>query len=368
MNQPNGRNGKESLPKYSMTKISHILIKNIYHMLSYAFEVLKQYEDEELSSEEFENIHDLFAAILSRGISQQLKRGLFREYVGKQENTVVLRGRLNFTGTIKNIIDHQHLVACEFDEFSVNSVLNQILKTTATILMRKETVNEQRRFELKQQMLFFSEIDLIKPNQIRWNQLIFHRNNRTYLMLMNICYFVLYDLLLSEEKGQHKLAKFISEQSMHRLFERFVLEYYRFHHPGSGPITPQIKWMVDDEVIAYLPTMQTDIVLRQNNKALVIDTKYYQRSMQTYYDSTSLHSSNLYQIFTYVKNMDTDNNGSISGMLLYAKTDERITPDNTYSMSGNRIYVRTLDLNQPFPIIQSQLDGYLTDWEQEISR
>ncbi|MDD2521928.1 MAG: 5-methylcytosine-specific restriction endonuclease system specificity protein McrC [Anaerolineaceae bacterium] len=349
-----------------MTEDKHILIKNIYHMLSYAFEVLRQSNYEEVASEEFENIHDLFAAILSKGIAQQLKQGLFREYTEKQENNVILRGKLNIDGTIKNVVRHQRVVACEYDEFSSNNIFNQILKTTANILIRQPTVVEQRRFDLKKLLLFFSEIDLTEPYQIRWHQLIFHRNNQTYRMLINICYFVLSDLLLSEEKGQHKLAKFLTEQSMHRLFERFVLEYYRFHHSRVNPTAPQIKWDIDDGVIDFLPTMQTDIVLHQQGKRLVIDTKYYQKSLQVHFDSTTLHSSNLYQIFTYVKNMDTFNDGSISGMLLYAKTDEHITPDNIYSMSGNRIYVKTLDLNQPFPMIQSQLDRYLTEWEQDF--
>lgn len=35
-------------------------------------------------------------------------------------------------------------------------------------------------------------------------------------------------------------------------------------------------------------------------------------------------------------------------MLLYAKTDDAIQPDNSYIMSGNRISVKTLDLNVSF--------------------
>lgn len=73
------------------------------------------------------------------------------------------------------------------------------------------------------------------------------------------------------------------------------------------------------------------------------------------YDTYSLHSNNLYQIFTYVKNQDINHDGSVSGLLLYAKTDESIVPDNTYFMSGNRIDVKTLDLNLPFPSIETQL-------------
>ena len=43
-------------------------------------------------------------------------------------------------------------------------------------------------------------------------------------------------------------------------------------------------------------------------------------------------------------------------MLLYAKTDEEIQPDNVYQMHGNQITVRTLDLNLPFAEIAKQLD------------
>lgn len=53
----------------------------------------------------------------------------------------------------------------------------------------------------------------------------------------------------------------------------------------------------------------------------------------------------------------TDADHEVSGMLLYAKTDEGIQPDGVYQMSGNRISVKTLDLNQPFDAIRAQLEA-----------
>ena len=47
----------------------------------------------------------------------------------------------------------------------------------------------------------------------------------------------------------------------------------------------------------------------------------------------------------------------VSGMLLYALTNEIVQPDNTYMMSGNRISVKTLDLNCDFPVIAAQLNA-----------
>jgi 5-methylcytosine-specific restriction enzyme subunit McrC len=43
-------------------------------------------------------------------------------------------------------------------------------------------------------------------------------------------------------------------------------------------------------------------------------------------------------------------------MLLYAKTDEDITPDEDMMISGNSISVKTLDLTRDFAEIRSQLE------------
>jgi Predicted PP-loop superfamily ATPase len=92
---------------------------------------------------------------------------------------------------------------------------------------------------------------------------------------------------------------------------------------------------------------------------LIIDTKYYEHTMQQnrFGDGRTLHSHNMYQIYTYVKNKDTTHSGKVSGVLLYAKTDEEIVPDHDYVIGGNRISVITLDLNSTFPQIAKQLDA-----------
>jgi 5-methylcytosine-specific restriction enzyme subunit McrC len=74
----------------------------------------------------------------------------------------------------------------------------------------------------------------------------------------------------------------------------------------------------------------------------------------------------LYQIFTYVKNKDVGNTGNVAGMLLYAKTEETITPDSDFMMGGNKISVKTLDLNSNFNIIAEQLDWIVESCFGEI--
>lgn len=147
------------------------------------------------------------------------------------------------------------------------------------------------------------------------------------------------------------------DYALRRRFSFFEMKP-AFNHPKLAAAPAQISWNVDDGVVDFLPVMKTDITLSFGEKILIIDTKYYSHTMQTHkqYDSRSLHSSNLYQIFTYVKNKDVGNTGNVAGMLLYAKTEETITADCDFKMGGNKISVKTLDLNISFPNIAEQLD------------
>ena len=329
-------------------------------MLSYAFTTLTPTLDDEIAAEEFDNIHNLFAAILSKGIGQQLKQGLYREYQNRKEDMPVMRGKIDMPGTIKNKLARKQVLTCEYDELSENNLLNQILKTTVMLLIRHAKVDAEYKSDLKKEMLFFSSVDIIEPASIKWTTIRFQRSNQSYRMLISLCQFILEGMLLTTDQGEYKMASFVDEQRMCRLYEKFILEYFSKEYPALSVRASQIPWALDDGIGTMLPVMQSDITLSYGSKVLIIDAKYYAHTTQVQYDKHTLHSNNLYQIFTYVKNKDSefgDKPHEVSGMLLYAQTDEAIQPDNTYMMSGNRISVKTLDLNCEFSEISAQLNA-----------
>ena len=346
-----------------------IKIKNIYHMLAYAFQVLSEERNSYaiIASEDFEYAEDLLAAILAKGIANQIKKGLGREYILQTDLLNKPRGKIDISTSIKTQSLLRKQVVCQFDVFSENAYVNQILKSVATMLIRSDKVAENQKKSLKKVLLYFSDVDLIKPCDIRWSNIKYNRNNETYRMLINICYLAVEALLPSTEDGTKKISKFKDEQ-LHRLFEKFVLEYYRKHYSDIKVSAAQIEWNVDDNYIDLLPTMKSDITLEFDDNVLIIDTKYYSRTLQTnsLYNSQTIHSSNIYQIFTYVKNKDSTRSGNVSGLLLYAKTDEKMAPDNSYLMDGNRISVKTLDLDKEFNRIREQLDKIIKEWLQIV--
>lgn len=78
-----------------------IPVKNVYYMLTYAFKELKRNNYEQIAGEDFKDIHDLFAEILSLGIVYLLKQGLHRQYIIREEELQTLRGKLSMQQTIK---------------------------------------------------------------------------------------------------------------------------------------------------------------------------------------------------------------------------------------------------------------------------
>lgn len=339
-----------------------IPIKNVYYMLCYAFQTLNQQGYKSLAVENFDNMVDLCSAILARGIAVQIKRGLGQTYLERSEYLPSPRGRIDLSSSIKvNGLIKRQLI-CSYDILSVNSYLNRIIKSTVELLICGDLSNKRKK-ELRKLLVFFSEVESIDIREITWN-IPYNRNNQSYRLLISICHLVIKGLIQTNTNGRIKLMDFIDEQRMCRLYEKFILEYYRKTFPQITVRAAQIPWGIDDGVTNMLPVMQSDIMLEYNDKILIIDAKYYSHMTQSYYDTHTLHSNNLYQIFTYVKNKSIDLNSSandVSGMLLYAQTDEKIQPNNTYMMSGNKISVRTLNLNCDFAEIVAQLDWIIEE-------
>jgi 5-methylcytosine-specific restriction enzyme subunit McrC len=340
-----------------------IKIQNIYHMLAYAFQVLKKDGYAKLATEEFTHVCDLLAAILAKGLANQIKRGLGKGYVSKVEPLRLPAGKINVSASVKAKTVFSRQLVCEFDEYTENIYLNKILKTTSHLLIRAPEVAIQQKKALKKVIHYFSNVDVVNPGRVQWSNIRFHRNNATYKMLINICYLVITGMLITEQDGSRQLARFIDDQHMHRLYEKFVLEYYRKHYPQLNACAAHIDWHVDDGFVDFLPTMKTDITLTYGGKTIIIDTKYYKQIMQggSLHDSWKIHSQNMYQIFAYVKNWDVANSGTVSGILLYAKTDEKLVPNHDYMLNGNRISVKTLDLNADFSEIRLQLHRLVSD-------
>lgn len=347
-----------------MTEDKEIVIKNVFYMLSYAYQVLKQSNYSKIEAENFDNINDLFSAILARGMIQQGKQGLYKEYSSFHDDLLTLKGKLDINGTIRNKISHKQGLACEYDNLTSNNLFNQIIKSTALFLIKQGDVSQENRFLLRQALLGFTDVEKLNLSEIPWSKLTYQRNNQSYRMIIYLCYFVINRWLMTTSKGEYKMRQF-TEEHMAALYEKFILNYYITHHPELHPeakyISFDIRESISEEAADFLPKMKSDIFLSKDDKILIIDAKYYKNIWQVYDrespdSSRTIRNAHLYQIMSYVNNTDINHTGNTTGALLYAQTGT-IQYDLDYpNINGNHYMVQTLNLNVDFEFLKKQLN------------
>jgi 5-methylcytosine-specific restriction enzyme subunit McrC len=296
--------------------MSAIKIKNIYHMLSYVFQSLRETGMERIAAESFDNVHNLFAAIIARGGAAQLKRGLPRDYSRHEEALAGLRGQILVGETIRRQTFPARRMVCAFDELSIDSPQNQAVKSVILLLARHGNVSAKNREDLLMLAQRLHDVKELDPRVIRWGYLRNRQIDASFQMLLGVCELDAKGLLLTTEQGGLKLASWLQDEAKHRLFEKFVRAYYERHHQEFSP------------------------------------------------RSANIHSVNLQQIYSYVKNYDKEGGGKVAGLVLYAKAGDYDAPNVSQLFKGNMISFKTLDLDQEWSGIVKQLESYC-EWLTE---
>jgi len=356
-NHSDNTNGIDSFPK------NEIPIQNIYYMLSYAYNNLKINQDILLESVDFKNIYDLFGRILLESINNLIRKGFYKEYITKTEDTSNIKGKINISESIKRKTTIYKRLNCQYDEFNSDVLFNQIIKTTMNNLIRINALDNKLKKNLKKLRPFFHNIDSINLNKQIFKSLMWHKNNKYYSLPITICELIfLMELPDDSNKGDIHFKDFIRtyEKEFANLFENFVFNFYKKEFKEIRVSRPKIKWSLDENYVdefgvEYLPKMRTDIVLKYEDKVFIIDTKFYKKILSSFHKKSILNSANLYQIYSYVHNCNFD--GDIRGMLLYAALQDENSQniDFKYKIQDKIIQIKTLNLNQNWKKIDNDL-------------
>lgn len=334
-----------------------IPLLNIYYMMAYAWEAVDLVEFQNVAAERFDNAADLMAAILVQGISTQLGRGLYREYEPRTESLGTIRGRIDVWRTSTPPASLAGQAICTYEEFTEDTELNRILKATCLRLAGSPAVRLNRRRQLRSLLLPLSNVADADPRQIRWRSLTFHRGNRFYRFLMGVCYMALNDMILSSTDGPIPAGSFRDGQAPNQLYEHFLLNYFKRHHPELHPSAIEVGTSRVN-LPEFVPALFTDVTLSTGRQTLIIDAKCYGHIFSSHYDRRIVLPANINQIFHYVMAAANERpNQQVSGMLLYAKTADEDIESGTWTEQGHDFEVKLLNLNQPFDHIAADLDG-----------
>lgn len=339
-----------------------IPVRNIYHLLCYAWDKLEERDLVNVDAEAFRDLPNLFAKVLANGLRFLFKKGLDRNYIVEADEYPGIKGKLQLSETLKRSTIIRGRTCCEYDEFSHDVLHNRILKATLARLLKYEGLNRSVRNEIAILYHRFHGVSDIRLQRHHFSQVILHRNNSFYKFLLNICLVIFDNLLYDQSKGTWSFRDFFrDEDRMAALFEKFIFNFYRRHACNDWTVSVEIiKWhaeAIGESSLDYLPKMKTDISLDSPTRKIIIDAKYYREAMVKRYDREKFRSAHSYQLFAYMSNAaaSKDRNKQIEGILLYPTVEKPFT--QTYRVHNYLMSFRTLNLQNRWEEIERSLLG-----------
>jgi len=342
---------------------SRIPIQNLYYLLCYAWNHLEQGELVDVSKVPSNELVDLFAVVLCQGVEHLARRGLEQGYELHEEELSGVRGRIDPLRSGRRFLPQHGRAACIFDELSVNTLPNRIIKNTLRLLERFSTLHPTLRKKVRSQRNSLPGITDTGINLQSFNQVQLHSNNRFYRFLLSICRLIHESALIEPTSGMHKFRDFVrDEKAMAKVFQDFLYNFIRLEIPEWAVKSENINWDASSETdpkLNFLPRMQTDISLRRGSMKVIIDAKYYRNTMSNHYETEKFHSGNLYQLLSYLSNSECDKGEQLSGMLIYPQVEKPLR--EKYQIMGYEISLVTLNLDQSWEKIHTDLTGLITN-------
>jgi 5-methylcytosine-specific restriction enzyme subunit McrC len=336
-----------------------IPIHNLYYLLCYAWHHLDEGRVVDVNAVPASTLQDLFARVLVSGTKRVLRDGLYRGYIDTSIDTQSPRGKISLTESIKRNLISRGAVACAVDDFTHDILHNRILKASIGALRKTKDLSPDLKHELAQLQKRLRDVSDVAVSTPLFRNVQLHRNNRFYRFLMNVCELVHRSLLPETQDGSYRFRDFTRDEvAMRRVFQDFVVNFYRAEQSAFRVSRDRIDWdaePVDDASRDVLPGMETDVVLRNAARTIVIDTKYTPKALTERFGKSSIRSEHLYQLFAYLKNLERRGGADrhAEGVLLYPVVDQQ--HDYRYNAQGHQVSVRTVDLGKPINSIREDL-------------
>ncbi len=335
-----------------------IPIQNIFYLFCYAWGHFPEGSEIDVGDDESPDLQNLLAKALIHSTNHLLRRGLERGYVSTGEDTKLPRGRIAFGETVKRTLRRSGEIHCLIDEFSADTLANQIIKATIVRTSKISGLDPGLTSQLRLLRARLSDISDVRITRPDLRRVQLGQNKRYYRFILKLCALI-HDATLptTDGSGFSFYDVLDDEVRMATVFEEFVRNFYQ-QEQSIYNIGPRlIEWDVgdiDDEARALLPNMYNDIRLDGAEDTIVIDTKYYKRTLSDWHGVKRVSSSNLYQIYSYLKNLSPRLPGrSLRGILIYPVVHEEV--DIAIPIQDHEIQVFTLNLNQDWRSIHDSL-------------
>ncbi len=347
--------------------IGRIPVRNLWLLMLYASELFRPRGIGTIGLEDSpDDLPDLVAEILAHAVEVRQRRRLSLGYRSRDAVINRVRGRIDVLNTERHRLLDRGLVACRFDELTIDTPRNRFvraaLETISRIVRRKDVAHRCRSLANGMKTMGVAGI---APTRAQMSTDRFGRNDAGDRFMLAAAKLA-FDLALpTEASGANVLALPDREVKwVRRLFERAVGGFYDVVLSPQGwrvQCGGTLGWAIEQRTTGIdkiLPTMRTDVVLDHppTGRRIVIDTKFTSIVTSGWYREETLRSGYVYQIYAYLRSQvgrgDTLAD-SASGLLLHPAIGQMV--DETVVIQGHHIRFATVDLTASPADIRSQL-------------
>jgi 5-methylcytosine-specific restriction enzyme subunit McrC len=343
-----------------------IPIRNLWHMLLYAWNELPA--SSPVTSGEIESapsLDALFALALMRGMQQRLRTGLGHAYITETKTLRGLRGRVNFSESLKEHVFERGEARCDFQEYSANEPRNQIILGTISRLIQAgdfgpdQSEADAIRHRLRWLVRSLDGIDVIELTPTTIARHLSMQNDRDYRLMLSICELILQRQMPIEEQEDHPLPGLDRDALiLYRIYERFVACFYRVKLKGwEVSAQKRLDWHADRSN-DHLPAMVPDLILREQEtgRTIILDTKFTAGSLvENQWGKPVYDSSHLYQMYAYLRSQEhlSQAHRNASGILLYPSAQYSFS--EAIQLQEHSIHMECVDLAAPWQDVEKRL-------------
>lgn len=314
--------------------------KLLFRMLHYSeFMSINTIPDPQHLNQMNGDLLEIFITIFIQQLELQIKRSPYRRYETFEDNAPFIKGKVLFQKQtlINRGLMHRHYQQQE--EFTDNTLMNQIFKSILSVLLGKSSQSENRS-RIKKLLLEMGHIDLIKLSGTLFNKITFNRMNSNYQPVFQLAKLFYQNQQPGVGKGEEHTFTFLIP--LHELFEYTLYRalsnafkqsaYKVLYQKPRKHLDIQRKWI-------YLKPDIT--IINKDNKSQVlaiIDAKY---KLPVINDEWNPGTSDIYQMLAYAIRYHCDYIFMIYPILGEQKTAEQIGIE-----VGNReIKIKLLQVN-----------------------
>ena len=290
-------------------------------------------------------LQEMLVSLFAERLREELLRGPERGYEENQENLRQFKGKLMVKRQVLTNAARRERFFCQHDEFSVDTRLNRIFKTSCRLLLRA-VHSAATQDTLRQSLLLLQDVGDTEAQAEEFDRITLTRQNERFGELLAFCRLVMAGRSPLGQTGDNTTFSLLFD--MNRVFENFIAAFLQRHvvprmpgvavYPQGGQHQLPLMTHQGKEILKLKP----DLLVEGPDRRLVVDTKWKQLAPGG--GRGGVGREDLYQLFAYLHRY-----GCERSVLLYPHLPDLEPREfdvlDEKGVTSKQVWVRTVKLH-----------------------